>query len=312
MTMLSSVAERLYWMARYLERAEDTARLVSAYNHLIMDIPRGAEPGWDIMVRILDAVPTFEDQFRVASEQNVLKLIIADADAICSIPHAVRAARENVRTTRDVLPEEAWELVNELYLFTRDSAEKSVGRRNRHAFLAEIISRCQMINGLLLSTLSRDHAYRFIKLGHLLERADMTTRVVDVGAGDILDREGAFEAIDPLLWGSLLQALSAMSAYRRQVGPIVEKNAAVNFVFMQQNFPRSVRFCIRGIREELRPLKNNKDALRVAERIRRRLRRFEADAMTRPELHAFIDDFQAQVNALHQAVYDTWFQPETR
>ena len=312
MTMLSSVAERLYWMARYLERAEDTARLVSAYNHLIMDIPRGAEPGWDIMVRILDAVPTFEDQFRVASEQNVLKLIIADADATCSIPYAVRAARENVRTTRDVLPEEAWELVNELYLFTRDSAEKSVGRRNRHAFLAEVVSRCQMINGLLLSTLSRDHAYRFIKLGHLLERADMTTRVVDVGAGDILDREGAFEAIDPLLWGSLLQALSAMSAYRREVGPIVEKNAAVNFVFMQPTFPRSVRFCIRGIREELGPLKNNKGALRVAERIRRRLRRFEAEAMTRPELHAFIDDFQAQVNALHQAVFDTWFQPEAR
>lgn len=312
MTMLSSVAERLYWMSRYLERAEDTARLVSAYNHLIMDIPRGAEPGWDIMVRILDAVPTFEDQFRVANEQNVLKLIIADADAPCSIPYAIRAARENVRTTRDVLPEEAWELVNELYLFTRDSAEKSVGRRNRHAFLAEVISRCQMINGLLLSTLSRDHAYRFIKLGHLLERADMATRVVDVGAGDILDREGAFEAIDPLLWGALLQALSAMSAYRREVGPIVEKNAAVDFVFMQQTFPRSVRFCIRGIREELGPLKNNKGALRVAERIRRRLRRFEAEAMTRPELHAFIDDFQAQVNALHQAIYDTWFQPEAR
>jgi len=310
MTMLSSVAERLYWMSRYLERAEDTARLVSAYNHLIMDIPRGAEPGWDIMVRILDAEPIFDDRFRVANEQNVLKLLIADPDAPCSIPYSVRAARENVRTTRDVLPEEAWELVNELHLFTRDAAEKSAGRRNRHAFLAEVISRCQMINGLLLSTLSRDHAYRFIKLGHLLERADMTTRVVDVGAGDILDREGAFEAIDPLLWGALLQALSAMSAYRREVGPIVEKNAAVDFVFMQPTFPRSVRFCIRGIREELGPLKNNKAALRVVERIRRRLRRFEAEAMTRPELHAFIDDFQLQVNALHQAFHDTWFQPE--
>ncbi len=310
MTMLSSVAERLYWMSRYLERAEDTARLVSAYNHLIMDIPRGAEPGWDILIRILDAQPIFEERFRTASEQNVLKLLIADAEAPCSIPHAVRAARENVRTTRDVLPEEAWELVNELYLFTRDDAENSAGRRNRHAFLAEVISRCQMINGLLLSTLSRDHAYRFIKLGHMLERADMATRVIDVGAGDILDREGAYEAIDPLLWGALLQALSAMGAYRREVGPIVEKNAAVNFVFLQEAFPRSVRFCIRGIRYELGPLKNNKAALRVVERIRRRMRGFEAEKMTRPELHAFIDDFQLQVNALHQAFHDTWFQPE--
>ena len=86
MTMLSSVAERLYWMSRYLERAEDTARLISAYNHLIMDIPRGAEPGWDIMVRILDAQPIFDERFRVANEQNVLKLLISDADATCSIP----------------------------------------------------------------------------------------------------------------------------------------------------------------------------------------------------------------------------------
>ena len=277
-----------------------------------MDIPRGAEPGWDIMVRILDAQPVFEERFRAANEQNVLKLLIADADAPCSIPAAVKAARENVRTTRDVLPEEAWELVNEFYLFTRDSAEKSVGRRNRHAFLDETISRCQMINGLILSTLSRDHAYRFIKLGQLLERADMVTRVIDVGAGDILDREGAYEAIDPLLWGALLQALSAMSAYRREVGPIVEKNAAVDFVFMQATFPRSVRFCIRGIREELKPLSNNKAALRVVERIHRRLRNFEAERMTRPELHAFIDDLQLQINALHQAFQDTWFQPEAQ
>jgi uncharacterized alpha-E superfamily protein len=310
MTMLSSVAERLYWMSRYLERAEDTARLVSAYNHLIMDIPRGAEPGWDIMVRILDAQPIFDERFRVANEQNVLKLLISDVDATCSIPSAVRAARENVRTTRDVLPEEAWELVNELYLFTRDSAESSVGRRNRHKFLEEIVSRCQMINGLLLSTLSRDHTYRFIKLGQMLERADMATRVIDVGAGDILDREGAYEAIDPLLWGALLQALSAMGAYRREVGPIVEKNAAVDFVFMQPSFPRSVRFCIRGIREDLKPLSNNRAALLVVERIRRRLRNFEAEKMTRPELHAFIDDLQLQINALHQAFQDTWFQPE--
>ena len=310
MTKLSSVAERLYWMSQYLERAEDTARLISAYNHLIMDIPRGAEPGWDIMVRILDAQPIFDERFRVANEQNVLKLLISDADATCSIPSAVRAARENVRTTRDVLPEEAWELVNELYLFTRDSAENSVGRRYRHKFLEEIVSRCQMINGLLLSTLSRDHTYRFIKLGKLLERADMATRVIDVGAGDILDREGAYEAIDPLLWGALLQALSAMGAYRREVGPIVEKNAAVDFVFMQSSFPRSVRFCIRGIREDLKPLSNNRAALLVVERIRRRLRNFEAGKMTRPELHAFIDDLQLQINALHQAFQDTWFQPE--
>ena len=310
MTMLSSVADRLYWMSRYLERAEDTARLVAAYNHLIMDIPRGSEPPWDIMIRILDAEQAFEERYRTVSEQNVIKLLIADSHAPCSIPFAIKSARENVRTTRDVLPEDAWELVNELHLYVVESAKSSVGRRNRQTFLAEIIARCQMINGLLLSTLSRDHTYRFIKLGRLLECADMGTRVVDVGAGDILDRAGSRAAIDPLLWGALLQALSATSAYRREVGPIVEQDDVVNFVFAQANFPRSVKFCIAGIREELTPLRNNENALRAINRLRRRLGRLGKEALTREELHAFIDDFQLQLNALHQSISDTWFRTD--
>ena len=233
--MLSRVAERLYWMSRYLERTEDTARIVSAYNHLIMDLPKGAEPGWDIMVQILDADPQFHQRFRSVNEQNVLKLRVADDSASCRSPQSIEAARENVRTTRDVLPEEQ-ELVNELSLFVREVAPNSVGRRNRHAFLAEVVSRCQTINGLMASTLIRDHAYSFIKVGRLLECADMATRMVDVGAGDILDRDGSTGAFDPLLWGAMLQALSAASAYRRQVGPLVDRDAVVNFVFLDSLF----------------------------------------------------------------------------
>ena len=310
MTMLSRVAERLYWMARYLERAEDTARLVMAYQHIIMDIPKGSEPGWDVLISILDANPVFNERYRAANEQNVLKFLIADLDNVSSIPASIKAARENVRTTRDVLPEEAWEMVNELHLYVEEMSEASVGRRNRHAFLEHVVSRCQMINGLLMSNLSRDHAYRFIKIGRLLERSDMITRVIDVGAGDILEREGAFEAIDPLLWGALLQGLSAMGAYRRAVGPLVEKNAVVEFVFSEQMFPRSVRFCLSGIREELGPLRTNKDALRVVERARRKLRRFDPNAATREELHRFIDSFQLTLIDLSSAITDTWFQPE--
>ena len=164
MRMLSRVADRLYWMARYLERAEDTARLTQAYTHLIMDIPEGAEPGWDILVQILDAQPTFGARARAYNEQNVLRFLIADEENFSSISQCIRAARENVRTTRDVLPDEVWENVNELHLYSQEWAEKSVGRRNRHRFLEKVIGRCQMINGLMMSTLCRDHAYRFIKL----------------------------------------------------------------------------------------------------------------------------------------------------
>ena len=306
--MLSRVAERLYWMSRYLERTEDTARIVSAYNHLIMDLPKGAEPGWDIMVQILDADPYFHQRFRSVNEQNVLKVLVADDSASCSIPYSIEAARENVRTTRDVLPEETWELVNELALFVREVAPNSVGRRNRHAFLAEVVSRCQTINGLMASTLTRDHAYSFIKVGRLLECADMATRMVDVGAGDILDRDGSTSAFDPLLWGAMLQALSAASAYRRQIGPLVDRDAVVDFVFLDTAFPRSVKFCLQGIGEELGRLSNHEEPLRVLGRVWRRLNRLTKEDMTQAELHGFIDDFQLQLHQLHTAIEETWFR----
>ena len=308
MSMLSLVAERLYWMSRYRERTEDTARVVSAYNHLIMDIPKGAEPGWDIMVQILDAQPHFEQRFRSVNEQNVLKLLVADTKAPCSIPYSIQMVRENVRTTRDVLPEETWELVNELSLFAQESAPNSVGRRNRHAFLAEVISRCQTINGLLLSSLSRDHAHSFTKLWRLLECADMATRMIDVGAGDIGERAEQFSTLDPLLWGALLQGLSAGSAYRREVGPIVDRQAVVNFVFLAPGFPRSVKFCVREIRNELGKLSGSEEALKVVSRLSRRLNRLNKQEMTQAELHPFIDEFQVQLNNLHVAIQDTWFR----
>lgn len=312
MTMLSRVAERVYWMARYLERAENTARLVDAYHHLIMDIPRGSQPGWDILVRILAADACFDQQFRVRNEQNVLRLLVAESKTPCSIPSAIHGARENVRTTRDVLPDEIWELVNELHLFCREHAEKSVGRRNRAAFLQEVVSRTQVINGVLASTICRDHTYRFIRVGQLLERADMGTRIIDVGAADILNMDGAQQAIEHLLWGTLLKSLSALGAYRRVVGPLVEKNATVEFVFMEPSFPRSLRFCLRGIREELTPLGNNTASLRVIERARRRLRRLDVETLSREDLHQYIDTLQVLLSELHKAISKTWFTASPR
>lgn len=307
MSMLSRVAGRVYWMARYIERAEDTARLISAYNHLIMDIPRGSQPGWEILLKILDAEPEFDRRFRVRNEQNVLRLLLGEDEVDCSIPFAIRAARENVRTTRDVVPDEVWELVNELYIYTSEAAEKSVGRRNRQEYLEQIIQRCQVVNGVLRSTLCRDHGYSFIKLGQLLERADMTTRIIDVGALDILEREGAGHGLDHLLWGTLLKSMSALGAYRRMIGPMVEKNAAVDFVFMEVSFPRSVRFCLQGLREELGRLSNNKASLRVVERMRRKMRGFDAASFDREALHVYIDELQLVINALHEAIDATWF-----
>ena len=309
MTMLSRVAERLYWMARYLERAENTARLTNAYTHLIMDLPRDTQVGWEVLIQMLDAEPVYTKRYRVFNEQNVLRFLIADQENASSISNSVKAARENVRTTRDVLPEETWEHVNELFIYTQETAEKSIGRRHRYEFLEQIISRCQMVNGLLMTTLFREHSHRFIKLGHLLERADMSTRIIDVGAGAILGRAETNQAIDPLLWGSMLKSLSAMSAYRHKIGPLVEPNAVVNFIFKESRLPRTVYFCLTGILEELQPLSNNGDAIQIVESALQKLTRFDAENMTLAQLHQFIDQLQISLNQLDDAINTAWFLP---
>lgn len=312
MNMLSRVAERLFWMARYLERAEDTARLVYAYTHLVMDIPKDSEPGWDILVQILNVEPNYAKHHRVYNEQNVMKFLIAEPDNISGILNSIRAARENVRTTRDVLPGEVWEHVNELYLYAQEYAEKSVGRRNRYQFLETVIARCQMINGLLVSTLPRGHAYRFIKVGRLLERADMTTRVIDVGAAALLRDERLHSTVDPLIWASLLNSLSAMGAYRREIGPQVEAGAMVDFVLREGTLPRSVKFCLNGIREELVPLKNNNDTLKLVIKARRKLSAFDPQTCSREELHIFLDQFQIILTQLYSSIDHTWFMTAER
>lgn len=312
MRLLSRVADRLYWMARYMERAEDTARVTQAYTHLIMDIPVGSDLGWDVLVRILDGEPDFESHYRAYNEQNVLKFLIADENNLSSIRQCIKAARENVRTTRDVLPGEVWEHVNALYLYTEETAEKSVGRRNRHQFLDQVQGRCQVISGLVLTTMCRDNAFRFMALGHMLERADMTTRIIDVGAGALLGDERKNPSIDPLIWGSLLQSLSAKSTYRRTVGPLPEANSVVDFVFREPTLPRSLRFCLNSIRGELSRLKNHKEAIKALERARRRLSRFHPETATREDLHQFIDRMQADLNTLSERISESWFLPLER
>jgi uncharacterized alpha-E superfamily protein len=297
-------------MARYLERAEGTARLLRSHTHLVMDIPEGSQPAWDLLLRTLNTEQDFSEHYRAANEINVLKFLMADAENASSIARSVKSARENVRTTRDVMPAEVWEHVNELYLYTKDYAATSVGRRNRHVFLEQVIGRCQLINGLMMSTLCRDHVYRFVKIGQLLERADMTTRILDTGIGALMNEERNPSTADPLIWASVLSSLSALETYRRNIGPLVDGPQAVDFIFRDATLPRSLKFCLNGIRAELAPLGNNTAALKVIDRARRSLTRIRPHKSGRLEMHRFIDKFQANLLALGAEINVAWFLTE--
>src|SRR5690242_9659183 len=156
--MLSRVAERVYWMGRYVERAESSARLLNAYTNQLMDLPRGAEPGWKHLVDITGATPLFEAS-GAYDERGTVSFLVADRENPGSILSSVAMARENVRTTRDVLPTEAWEYANELYLFAKANAERCVARGQRFAVLKTIVARCQQLEGLLAGTMSHGTTY---------------------------------------------------------------------------------------------------------------------------------------------------------
>lgn len=306
MTMLSRVAERLFWCARYLERAEGVARLCAAYNHLVLDIPKGHEPGWQILIHTLDVGDDYLNLHRSYNERGIFRFLIANPKQGSSIHFAISAVRENIRTTRDVLPEEAWEYINELYLYSQEVAERSIGRRNRFEYLERVITGCQMFNGLVLSTLPRDHAYRFIKLGSLLERADMATRVIDVGAAQIVNREMDDPTVEPLLWSNLLKSLSAIGAYRQAVGPLVNANEVIDFVFRELTLPRSVRFCLNGIHEELLALPDHHPTTHLINRLIVQVQEFNAEQMSFEQVHEFIDEFQLQLTEVSHRILHTW------
>ena len=166
--MLSRSAERLYWLARYIERTENIARLVSVHMNLLMDLPIGVEMGWQQLVRINAAEREFYEKYTIANERNVTRFLLSDGTYMGSLFSSLSAARENIRTSRDLLPDEAWEQVNEMYLFVNQNIDSIHNRSNRVALLKEILKGCQRFTGLLSGYMSHNHPYRFIRWGKIL------------------------------------------------------------------------------------------------------------------------------------------------
>ena len=310
--MLSRVANRLYWSARYLERSEGLARMISAYTHFILDTPKSSGVGWEVLINIIDAEPAYFSRYSKITENNVLKFLLSDEENFGSLRASVSLARENLRTTRDVLPEEAWELVNELNLFTKLNVEEAVKRRSRYDFFEEIMLRNMQIDGLFDGSMNRDRSFEFIRLGKYLERCDMATRIADVGVAALPD-EGALEHdIEISLWANLLTSLSATSAYRREIGPIVEPAEVTNFIFNYPDFPRSIRYCLDRVDRVIQGLGENQASSVILGRMYKKLDKFDAQKLSKTQIHSVIDQIQLELQRLNTTIADTWFFPENK
>jgi uncharacterized alpha-E superfamily protein len=309
--MLSRVAQRIYWIARYLERAENTARSVNVNGHLLLDLPKDVSLGWEPLIEMTGAAERYARHYRSYREQNVVQFLLSDRNNPGSLLCSLDLARENARATRDVIPSGAWEGINRLYLDACDALPDALARRNRQQFLARIIESVQRITGAFAGTMLHDAGYQFLRMGRNLERADMTTRIIDVRSGSLIqnrdDRAGAWRAVQ---WMSVLRSLTAYESYERLGHGPVERARVLRMLICERTFPRAVAHCVAMVETCLSRLPNSEDIQEQAVDLLASLAELDVDGVELDDLHELVESLQADLHALHDALAARYFRAE--
>jgi uncharacterized alpha-E superfamily protein len=306
--MLSRSAERLYWLARYLERTENMARLISVTMNLIYDLPYGVEIGWDNLLTICGVEKEFKQRFKNPTEQNITRFLLADLNNSSSLLSSLSFARENIRTSRELMPDEAWELVNEMYLYATNNLESLSNRRGRMVFLQEIMRGCQRFTGFMAGTMSRNDSHRFICVGRNIERADMTTRIMDFGTLLLAEnRSSLLREYEGILWINVLKSLNAVLMYRKQVRQRIEGKEVLDFLLKNLDFPSSVNHCLAEIVYCMAKLPNSTELTQQLGTLQEELLSVKMSETTPEQLHQILDTLQTEFNTLHQHIAQTWF-----
>jgi uncharacterized alpha-E superfamily protein len=296
-------------MARYIERSENIARMIKVNSYLLLDLPRKARLGWGPLIDIMGAGELFYSIYKEPSERNVVKFLIGDERNPGSILMSLKSARENARTIRDIIPREAWELTNELYLLAKNEVQTGMTQNHRQDYLDSIIGGAQQNTGLLAGTMTHDEGYDFLRMGRNLERADMTTRLIDVRSANLLpDQDGALSPFENIQWMSVLKSLTAYQMYRREMQGPVRRGVVLNFLFKSREFPRAIYHTLGEVESCLSDLPHNEAPLRSVTHLQRLVKDAEPAKLPPPGLHAFIDDLQLELDKLHNTIVDTYFK----
>lgn len=308
--LLSRVAQNVYWAGRYLERAEATARLVRTHTELYLDLPAAAGLAWTPLLTVTGSQDEYGRLHDDATEDDVVAFLLTDVGHPGSVVASLAQAREDLRVTRDLLPRRTWQTVNEAYLWAQETRRQGVDRRTRLGWTEEVIRRCHLVAGSVEATMTRDDAYSFLAIGRLLERADMTTRVLDVEADILL--AGLHDGLRPytdLTWLAVLRSLGAEQMFRRATHGAVSGPAAVSFLLHSPSFPRSVEHCMIGITRWLLELPRQEAPMAECAAVQRGLDEIVADGLDADAMHEVVDDLQAKMGAVHDALRSTYFEP---
>ncbi|CAN8140046.1 Alpha-E domain-containing protein [uncultured Thiomicrorhabdus sp.] len=311
--MLSKVAERVYWLARYIERIENTARLAKVHSQLMLDLPKSVKLSWYDLVQITGNEDYYAENYDSRSEQNCMNMLLKDRNNSSSLMSSLWWARENIRTTRDILPREAWIHINELYIMVKNHQEDFSVRAKRNALLSTIIRSCQAFTGMLEGTMSHNETYRFLKLGMLIERADMTTRLIDEGGLFVAQEQFENEEespFDAILWANLLRSVSAYFMYRQQYQTEISGQEVLHFLTQDKDFARSVSYCLGEMSFIMRKLPNPEPMQNALELLQKKISAEQKLNIGSNELHQHLDWIQRELSQINGLLYDNWFNPK--
>ena len=242
--MLSRVASSVFWMARYVERAENTARFLEVNQFLSLDNVQTADQ-WGALVDAAGHRQLYDEIYGTPTSENVLRFLMFDGANPNSIRSCVEKARENARTVRESISNPMWEEVQTLRTLLQDHDGDPAVMARPVDFLTEVRRSSHALFGVTNTTLLHDEGFHFAKMGRTLERADMTSRILDVKYYLLLPngKDDVGTPIDTIHWAALLKSASALQMYRQRYGRIHPRNVA-DFLLLDRDFPRSVRFCL--------------------------------------------------------------------
>jgi uncharacterized alpha-E superfamily protein len=319
--LLARMAEAVYWAGRSIERAEGTARIVQVHTDAHVDLPVGEDVGWEPLLAITGVHGAFDAQYRGspdktvspnrpdgASEEDVIEFLLHSSGNQSSILGAITSARENLRTARPVVPREAWEAVNALWLDSADHLDETQSREGRVQWLRRVVESCQRTNGILLGTMSRDEAMSFLAIGQNLERADLTTRVLDVRSENLHPKRGD-DPYDVVHWMAVLRSLAAYQPFRRAMPARPQGGSTLRFLLQDDRFPRAVSACLAEVRDDLKDLARAGDALDACTEASMLVASASIPRLALDGLSEYLDEVQLSLSQIHHHIERTYFRP---
>jgi uncharacterized alpha-E superfamily protein len=310
--MLSRVADSIYWLNRYVERAENIARFIEVNFNLILDSPSGVTEQWEPLVRTTGDLQLFKERYGQATAENVIQFLTFDSDYSNSILSCLRSARENARSIREIISREMWEQVNAFYLMVKEAAQAH-SLAELHDFFTEVKMTSHLFAGVMNATMSHNEGWHFGQIGTFLERADKTARILDVKYFILLPSvKDVGTTLDTLQWMALLKSASAYEMYRKRQHRITPKGVA-EFLVLDREFPRSIQFCLIQAERSLHQITDTaigswrNPAERALGRLRSELDYLTIEDIMQIGLHEFLDKLQCQNNEVSNKIFETFF-----